>query len=323
VNPLPPSEVGRLHPGEAGLLGTRTRRVDGEQRPAAARFYAGAPEPSWLRGWNFYTPAYGELGLFVSHGRLSRIASVQHWFWEVESLRMDGLPALPWALDSGAFTEIDRHHRWRTSAREYAAAVDDYDEHVSGLEWAAPQDWMCEPSILAKTGATVGEHQRRTVQNFVQLRREWDGLSDRACPFMPVVQGWTVADYLRCVEMYGDAGVDLRAYRVVGVGSVCRRQATGAIRDVFSALADDCGLWLHGFGVKTEGLHLYADRLVSADSMAWSKDALHSPPIAGHTHQHCTSCPFYAARWWLDIRGRIDQVAARGTEQLSLFGAVA
>jgi hypothetical protein len=56
--------------------------------------------------------------------------------------------------------------------------------------------------MLAKTGLTVRDHQERTVENFVRLCQLWDGsqalyrpCDQRSCPFMPVLQGWTLADY--------------------------------------------------------------------------------------------------------------------------------
>ena len=51
--------------------------------------------------------------------------------------------------------------------------------------WAAPQDWMCEPAIIAKTGLAVVEHQRRTVTNFLELQALAPDL-----PFIPVLHGW-------------------------------------------------------------------------------------------------------------------------------------
>ena len=100
------------------------------------------------------------------------------------------------------------------------------------MAWAAPQDWMCEPVVLAGgrgpggiqfvgTNLSVREHLRRTVENLVELR----SLAPEV-PFVPVLQGWTHGDYLDCAELYARAGVDLRAEPVVGVGTMCRRQAT-------------------------------------------------------------------------------------------------
>lgn len=77
--------------------------------------------------------------------------------------------------------------------------------------WAAIQDWMCEPWILEKTGLTLDEHQRRTIESLRVLRELAPEI-----PWAPVVQGWAVADYLWHVEMYRDAGFDLTLEPIVG-----------------------------------------------------------------------------------------------------------
>src|SRR5262249_181684 len=77
-----------------------------------------------------------------------------------------------------------------------------------------------------------------------------------------VVQGWQLADYLACVQLYRSAGVDLTRLPLTGLGSVCRRQSTGQIAVIVTTLAS-LGLRLHGFGIKTTGLHPYAHLLPS------------------------------------------------------------
>jgi hypothetical protein len=120
-------------------------------------------------------------------------------------------------------------------------------------------------------------------------------------PFVPVVQGWTLADYLRCVEMYLRAGIDLVAEPLVGVGSVCRRQSTEEIESIMRTLAG-LGLRLHGFGVKVRGLELYGGCLSSADSMAWSFRARRSAPLPGCVgHKNCANCLRYALLWRDDV----------------------
>ena len=197
----------------------------------------------------------------------------------------------PWALDSGGFTELDKHGGWSISARQYAGEVRCYSEEIGQMSWAAPQDWMCEPSQLQKTGLTVREHQRRTVDNYLLLRMVAPDL-----PFVPVLQGWDMSDYLRCLDLYERAGVDLFALPVVGLGSVCRRQGTQEIDALVGRLAAE-GLKLHGFGVKTLGIHNYAENLVSSDSLAWSRGARYEKPMSGHTHKNCANCLPYALRW--------------------------
>jgi hypothetical protein len=50
---------------------------------------------------------------------------------------------------------------------------------------------------------------------------------------------------------------------------------------------------------KTRGLALFADDLVSADSLAWSYNARRHPPLPECVgrYDHCNSCPRYALRW--------------------------
>lgn len=151
------------------------------------------------------------------------------------------------------------HGRWVTRADEYVAAVERYEREVGNIVFAAPQDWMCEPAMLARTGLTVREHQEHTVANYLELRGRG--------PFIPVLQGWTIADYERCVALYANAGVNLYDEPLVGLGTVCRRENAAEIGSLVRALQP---LRLHGFGVKKRGLERYGHLLTSADSMAWS-----------------------------------------------------
>jgi hypothetical protein len=64
-------------------------------------------------------------------------------------------------------------------------------------------------------------------------------------------------------------GVDLAALRLVGVGSICRRQDTGLAEELLRHLRS-MGIRLHAFGAKFGGLVRCADALTSADSLAWS-----------------------------------------------------
>lgn len=155
---------------------------------------------------------------------------------------------------------------------------------------------MCEPHIVVATGLSIREHQLRTVENLVQLRCLAPDL-----PIIPVLQGWTLDDYLYCVELYRQRGLDLRKEPLVGLGSVCRRQATDEIEEIVRALAR-LGLKLHGFGVKTSGLRRYGRHLVSSDSMAWSFHGRYAGPCQhprpGHSQPISeANCLPYALQW--------------------------
>lgn len=198
-----------------------------------------------------------------------------------------------WFLDSGGFSELTQFGAWTITPRAYVAEVCRYAREIGRLELVAPQDWMCEPWLVKKTGLSVRAHIRRTVDNFVQLRDLAPDL-----PWVPVVQGWTLDDYRRCVDAYARAGVDLAGMRRVGVGSVCRRQSTRDALEIFRGLRA-LGLSLHGFGVKTAGFRSYRSLLASADSMAWSFGARRrNVRLADCAHVgRCNHCLAYAQHW--------------------------
>ena len=140
--------------------------------------------------------------------------------------------------------------------------------------WASPnlvaavaQDYMCEPVMLAKTGLTIDDHQRLTVERYDELLTHDLG----GVYVMPVLQGYDPADYARHVVAYG---ARLAPGAWVGVGSVCKRNGRPeAILAVLEAVRNARpDLRLHGFGLKTTSLAVQEirDRLYSADSMAWS-----------------------------------------------------
>lgn len=246
------------------------------------QFYLGAHQPQWLS--RTYLP------LFVSDARLRGRKTLPR-------------AQAPWALDSGGFSQLFLHTSWPDGAeRVYVEHVRRYRDEIGQLEWAAPQDWMCEPFMLAKTGLDLSEHQRRTVVNYLILRS-----LDSSLPFIPVLQGYERDDYLRCIDLYAQHGVSLSGR--VGIGTICRRQGTreaGAIvRAVHAAIPAAA---LHVFGAKITGLAQYADALGSADSMAWSYHARRRPPMQGHSHKSCANCLPFAASWYEHVWSRCEIV---------------
>ncbi len=256
-------------------------------------FYLGTCHPHWL--------TKTEWPLFVS----------------IRSLRgRTTLPRAlgPWALDSGGFTELSLNGVWETSPAQYAAEVRRCRDEIGRLRWASPQDWMCEPFMVQKTGLSVAEHQRRTVVNLLELRSIAPDL-----PWIPVLQGWRRADYLRHVEDYARAGIDLAREPLVGLGSVCRRQGTDEAEELIREL-HAAGLRLHGFGFKLSGLRQCAPYLASADSMAWSLRARRSAPLpqCKGKHKSCSNCIDFAL-WWCERVLRAVRSAEDSPRQKFLF----
>jgi hypothetical protein len=253
---------------------------------ALRRLWLGTHEPSWLT--NPQLPP-----LCIARQRMLRPTASRGRGAVVDLM-----------LDSGAFTELQRFGRWTLTPAEYVNQVRDIAATTGRLVRVAAQDWMCEDAVIhggqfgplhfVGTGLSRREHLERTVQNAVELRQLAPDL-----PWLWTVQGFTVAEYLLCLELYRSAGFDLTAEPVVGVGSVCRRQASQEIHDVFQELTA-AGLRTHGFGVKTAGFRLYGKFLTDADSLAWSYwGRREGKPMPGCTRAHrtCQNCPDWALSW--------------------------
>lgn len=208
-------------------------------------------------------------------------------------------------MDSGGFTQLHKYGRWTLEPERYVDQVRRAYMEIGRLDWAAPMDWMCEPSAKAMTGLSTGQHQGRTVDNFLVLR----GLAPDL-PIIPVLQGFELDEYERCADMYASAGVDLAAEKVVGLGSVCRRQGTGEIGAITSML-NERGLKIHGFGVKTQGLAKYSASLASADSLAWSRAGRYERPCVHGRAVHEGNCLTFALEW----RKRVLEVLEAGRER--------
>jgi len=169
-----------------------------------------------------------------------------------------------WIMDSGGFTELSTYGRWRTSPKEYAAQINRWKDN-GNLVAAVTQDLMCEPFILHKTGLSVEDHQKITVERYARLMELTNVY------VMPVLQGYSPHSYATHVCRYGEL---LTPGQWVGVGSVCKRNGNpDQIEDILLAIkAQRPDLRLHGIGIKLEALKSATVRqlLHSSDSMAWS-----------------------------------------------------
>ena len=146
----------------------------------------------------------------------------------------------PIFIDSGGFSELSLYGEWTISPQEYIEGLNRIQELGLTIGWAAPQDYMCEDIMLEKTGLSIEEHQKLTVENVTLLRSMTD------IHIIPVLQGQTIEDYYSHFEMYEARGFNLRDESVVGLGSICRRQGTNEIFKIIKSLYHK-GLNIHGF----------------------------------------------------------------------------
>lgn len=201
-----------------------------------------------------------------------------------------------WCLDSGGFSELSMYGTWVTPPTQYAQEVRRFRDEIGKMDWAAIQDWMCEPHIIKNTGLSVKIHQERTIQSYLTLNELAPDL-----PWIPVLQGFVLADYLEHIQMYLSSGIDLFSQKTVGVGSICRRQKTREAETIIHTLYTEGLRTIHAFGYKKVGVRNSFRYLQSADSMAWSFAGRRSPPLPGHTHLNCANCLEFAEIWRKEV----------------------
>jgi len=238
------------------------------------------------------------LPIMVSYGRL-------------RSARTLPVASAPWVIDSRGYTELTQHGTWTIDPATYVADLRRYAAEIGNLVWAVAQDWPAGAALLERTGLTEAEHQARTVASVVELRAMAPEL-----PIIAVVTGTTVDGYLRHLDLYAAAGIDLRAEQlVVGVGALVGRPA-GEVAAIVRALYDAGLRRLHGFGVKGRVLEDIGALLESLDSASWSAEARHQTDACPHglvTWER--NCPRAAVAWADRQRAR----AAAGTAQPDLW----
>lgn len=203
---------------------------------------------------------------FVGMDDVANVQFVSPVFLSVNRLRkrVSDFKGGDWIMDSGAFTEVSTHGKYRHNVEEYAMQINRW-KRCGNLLAAVAQDYMCEPWIVAKTGLSVAEHQRLTIERYDALRPLTEVY------IMPVLQGYDPEDYIHHLAAYGER-LDYGAW--VGVGSICKRNGRpDSIHEVLAGIKKARpDLRLHGFGLKTTalldgGVH---SLLHTADSMAWS-----------------------------------------------------
>lgn len=182
--------------------------------------------------------------------------------------RKSGFRVRKWIVDCAGFSTLMTHGDHVLSVVEYASQIRRWKTNGQLLA-AVSQDYMCEPVMLARTGLTIAEHQRKTVERYDDLVAQKTGVY-----IIPVLQGWMPEDYVSHLKQYGRR---LKRGAWVGVGSICKRNnSPDAVLDILAAIhAARPDLKLHGFGLKKTALSRpdIRQHLDTADSMSWSYSA--------------------------------------------------
>ena len=181
-------------------------------------------------------------------------------FRRPDAAQLAGLDA---ALDSAGYVAAAHYGGYRWS-------VDEYLDLVASHSWAwwASMDMCCEPQIAQ-------DRPLRLLRMAATAGLLWEcsrGARSRGLPDpMPVLQGWSAAEYQQCAEWLPL----LEWPELVGLGSMCRRSVGGsdgvlAILDAVDRVLP-AHVKLHLFGVKSTALEqvVHHPRVASMDSMAW------------------------------------------------------
>lgn len=157
-------------------------------------------------------------------------------------------------LDSGGFTEIFRFGKYTFSSSEY---VDFINKHQ--IDYFATMDYPCEPIVLQKTGKTINEHITLTIESNLDLMD--------TPKVVPVIQGYSVDDYLYCADLIKDYGCQKP---FMAVGTLCKRTKVSDAVAILSAIKSEFpNSDLHAFGLKKNFLQKVKDLIYSSDSIAW------------------------------------------------------
>ena len=206
------------------------------------RFFVGLHQPSDAKEFD---------AVFISINRLRN--------------RKSGFAVRDWIMDSGAFTTILTHGGYPESVSIYAEQINRWKSNGNLLA-AVAQDYMCEPHMLERTGLTIPEHQRLTIERYDALLA-----CDTGVYILPVLQGYAPQDFVSHLHQYG---ARLKPSAWVGVGSVCKRNGSpqGVEQVLLAIKTVRPDLRLHGFGLKITSLGsaIIRSLLHTADSMAWS-----------------------------------------------------
>lgn len=165
-------------------------------------------------------------------------------------------------LDSGGFVFFNKYQEYPFTAVQYLNLI-----ALLRPDFYASLDYPCEPTITGKLGLeTIDERIEATVANTLELMR-LEALVPES-RLVPVIQGWEIDDYRKCLDMYAAADA-IRPY--MAVGSVCTRSNDENTVDLIRQIheyATNMGVErLHLFGLKM------SEAISAADEYIYSRDS--------------------------------------------------
>ncbi|WP_199039929.1 MULTISPECIES: hypothetical protein [unclassified Dyella] len=254
------------------------------------------------------------VGVPHSRGRLAATVAEGHpvmvsasAFWDRQKQRFTDawgpLSCADVALDSAGFTAV---RNWQEKGQQpgmasvYPWTVEQYVDLAEDLNpsWFSAPDRCCEREV-----AEDAEARRMRISTTAVLLEEtlrcvaerWAAGPTTLRPCTPIVQGWTVDDYRRSLDLTMEVWCKFNVLfdppALIGIGSVCRRDLNDPKHGVFSILEGliphlPSRARLHLFGVKgTACARLFEyPEVASVDSMAWDVAARHRAHREGRSN---------------------------------------
>ena len=194
------------------------------------------------------------------------IATTNGKKWNMTRTRLpEGFPD-QLILDSGGYSFFSRWGDYPFSIEDYVSLAHLLQDQYP-LYRVATLDYPCEPDINRSHLMTNEDRITKTVYNAVSC---YD--ADKTLPWLPVIQGYTLDEYLHCVDLYNEAGIISDYW---AVGSLCSRK--GELRSIKYLLTNLKELALSNVKVHAFGLNIpyikdpqIFDLLYSSDSAAWT-----------------------------------------------------
>lgn len=192
---------------------------------------------------------------------------MKRWIgWNTAAL--DRISDLEVYLDSAGFVAMSVHggHLWSCESYVLDLATSPVVKSFSSMD-------LCVEPELASDAHAVRERISKTIR----LNRECSRLAREAGihhKLMPVVQGWTADQYVRCFDEISGC---VAPGATIGIGSMCRRDTNGpdgaiAILERLDAHVP-ADVTFHLFGIKNQAAEaaasIFGARIASIDSQAY------------------------------------------------------
>jgi len=189
------------------------------------------------------------------------------------------------AADCGGFVATKIWGDYRYTPDEYVNWL-----HSFTPQWAATMDYCCEDEITSGNTGIVCQRQEATTD---MAHLFWNNYRDEDGTWVPTIQGWHVADYVRHARQMKPLLEEMQAHYHndvwrVGIGTLCNRASVSDIVAVLGAVRREIGdMPIHLWGVKLGALQskVLLRNVVSVDSAAWMPGGLHRTGIEAKAHR--------------------------------------